>query len=68
MREFEPWSPLGGLLLVVGAIALPCTIFLLWWELTKVTRALWALVSQLKAARGKHGGSESGVLNSMFGR
>lgn len=68
MQQLLPWSGLGGFLVVVGTIALPVVLLLVWLELTRVTRALWAIVSQFQAVRREHGSPEHGVANSMFGR
>jgi len=83
MPQLEPWAGLGGFLIVVGTVVLPVVVLLVWWELMRITRALWAIVSQLQAARREHphvavsdgsadakGSFPPGhhVANSMFGR
>lgn len=51
MDQLVPWSGLGGFLLVVVPIGLLLVMVMIYSELKMVKRALWALVSQLKATR-----------------
>jgi hypothetical protein len=83
VSQLEPWSGLGGFLIVVSSVALPLVALLVWLELTRITRALWAIVSQFQAARREHPDAAASrgstdakgdfppshhVVNSMFGR
>jgi hypothetical protein len=63
--SFTPWSGLGGFLLVVVPIGLLIVAILIWYELGHLKRAIWALVSQLKATREELHASRIGPPKSV---
>jgi hypothetical protein len=65
MESLTPWSGLGGFLLVVVPIGLLVVAVLIWFELGHLKRAMWALVSQLKATREELHASRIGKSNSV---
>jgi hypothetical protein len=63
--SLTPWSGLGGFLLVVVPIGLLVVAILIWYELGHLKRAVWALVSQLKATREELHASRVGSPKSV---
>jgi hypothetical protein len=65
MDSLAPWSGFGGFLLVVVPIGLLVVACLIWYELGHLKRAMWALVSQLKATREELHASRIGTSKSV---